>query len=266
MGRKENGESMIYFIVSTVAFVASLLTFFSGFGLGTLLMPVFALFFPLPLAVGMTAIVHLMNNIFKVIFLGKYFDQNVVIRFGLPAVLFAFLGATALSWLSHFKPLLIYSLGGRTFEITGIKIVLAVLMTGFGLLEMLPRFKNLSFDQRYLPLGGILSGFFGGLSGHQGALRSTFLMRCGLSKESFLGTGVVIACFVDIVRLWVYNAGFQSAQIHAQSALIITATVSAFIGVWVGRRFVEKITLQGIRFFVLVFFFLIAVGLASGLI
>jgi len=37
---------MIYVVVMTVAFIASGLTFFSGFGLGTLLLPAFALFFP----------------------------------------------------------------------------------------------------------------------------------------------------------------------------------------------------------------------------
>jgi acyl-CoA reductase-like NAD-dependent aldehyde dehydrogenase len=42
----------------------------------------------------------------------------------------------------------------------------------------------------YLPVGGLLSGFFGGLSGHQGALRSVFLLRAGLTKESFIATGV----------------------------------------------------------------------------
>jgi len=37
----------------------------SGFGLGTLLLPVFALFFPLPVAIAATALVHLANNFFK---------------------------------------------------------------------------------------------------------------------------------------------------------------------------------------------------------
>ena len=39
-----------------------------------------------------------------------------------------------------------------------------------------------------------MSGFLGGLSGHQVALRSAFLIKCGLTKESFLGSGIVIAC------------------------------------------------------------------------
>ena len=33
------------------------------------------------------------------------------------------------------------------------------------------------------------SGFFGGLSGMQGALRSAFLARAGLSKEAFVASG-----------------------------------------------------------------------------
>jgi hypothetical protein len=47
-------------------------------------------------------------------------------------------------------------------------------------------------------VGGILSGFFGGLSGIQGAIRSAFLVKSGLKKEAYIATGVVIACFVDI--------------------------------------------------------------------
>jgi len=47
-----------YVIICLAAFLASALTFFSGFGLGTILMPVFALFFPVEVAIGLTAIVH----------------------------------------------------------------------------------------------------------------------------------------------------------------------------------------------------------------
>ncbi len=61
-------------IVCAAALVASGLTLFSGFGLGTLLMPVFALFVPLELAVAMTAVVHLANNLFKVGLLGRRAD------------------------------------------------------------------------------------------------------------------------------------------------------------------------------------------------
>lgn len=39
---------MEFLIVCAVALIASGLTFFSGFGLGTILMPVLALFFPVP--------------------------------------------------------------------------------------------------------------------------------------------------------------------------------------------------------------------------
>jgi uncharacterized membrane protein YfcA len=64
------------FMIGT-ALAASLLTLISGFGLGTLLLPVFALFFPLELAVGMTAVVHLLNNLFKFGLLWRAVDRQV---------------------------------------------------------------------------------------------------------------------------------------------------------------------------------------------
>ena len=47
---------------------------YSGFGLGTLLMPVFALFFPVPVAVASTAVVHLASNLFRLAFTGRQAD------------------------------------------------------------------------------------------------------------------------------------------------------------------------------------------------
>ena len=54
---------MEYAIVIFVAFGASMLTFFSGFGLGSMLTPAFILFFPPEIAVAATAIVHFLNNL-----------------------------------------------------------------------------------------------------------------------------------------------------------------------------------------------------------
>ena len=63
---------MEYAVICTVAIVVSALTLFSGFGLGTLLMPAFALFFPINVAVAATAVVHLVNNLFKLLLVGKH--------------------------------------------------------------------------------------------------------------------------------------------------------------------------------------------------
>ena len=71
---------MSYLIVCTVALVASALTFFSGFGLGTLLLPTFALFFPIDHAVALTAVVHFLNSLFKLALAGRHADRRVVLR------------------------------------------------------------------------------------------------------------------------------------------------------------------------------------------
>ena len=80
-------------IVGIAAFGVSLLTLFSGFGLGTLLMPVFALFFPVEVAVASTAVVHAANNLFKVGLLARRAPLDVIVRFGAPAIVASFFGA-----------------------------------------------------------------------------------------------------------------------------------------------------------------------------
>lgn len=90
---------MEFLIVCIASLLASSFTLFSGFGLGTLLMPVVVLFFPLELAIAMTAIVHLANNLFKIGLLGRKADSSVLLRFGLPAIAAAFVGAALLTYL-----------------------------------------------------------------------------------------------------------------------------------------------------------------------
>ena len=58
---------MSYLVICAVALLASTLTFYSGFGLGTLLLPAFALFVPVEQAVALTAVVHLLNSLFKLL-------------------------------------------------------------------------------------------------------------------------------------------------------------------------------------------------------
>ncbi|MEJ2091211.1 MAG: sulfite exporter TauE/SafE family protein [Syntrophobacterales bacterium] len=255
-----------YLLPSLAAFFTAGLTFFSGFGLGTLLLPVFALFFPLEVAIGLTALVHLANNLFKLLLLGKYADIDIVLRFGLPALAAAFIGAAALLQLTHLAPLASYHLWGRTFQMTLLKLVVALLMVLFAILEVHPALSRFTLSPRWLPVGGVLSGFFGGLSGHQGALRSAFLLKCGLTKEGFISTGVVIGCLVDVTRLAVYAGGFPTHLLRDNAGPLLAAMIAALGGSFLGRRLLPQITMRFVQFTVTALLILVALGLASGLI
>ena len=257
---------MTLVVIAAVSLLASGLALFSGFGLGTLLTPAFALFFPIELAVGLTAIVHLANNLFKLALLGRHAERRTVLAFGVPAVLAAFLGAEALSRLSVLDPLLTYSLGARALQVTPVKSLVAVLILLFVALELSPRFAALQLPPRFMPLGGLLSGFFGGLSGHQGALRSAFLMKAGLSKESFVATGVAVACLIDLTRLSVYSTRMPLSSIHSQAPLVATACAAAFLGSFLGSRLLTKVTLRSVQLTVSFALVLISLALLFGLI
>lgn len=262
---------MDFFIIALVSVLVSALTLFSGFGLGTLLMPAFALFFPIPVAVAATAVVHLANNLFKVLLVGRSADRKTIMLFAVPAALAAFLGAWLLGMISAAPALLQYSIGSREYQITPVKLMIAALIMGFAILELSPRFEKLSFNPKYIPLGGILSGFFGGLSGHQGALRTAFLIRSGLSKEAFIGTTVVSAVIVDVARLIVYGTGVLrgSLQIAGQIEsrfwwLVLTGCLAAFTGSWLGSRLIKKITMRQIQTLVGGLLMLLGLALAVG--
>lgn len=234
-------------------------------------MPAFAFFFPLPVAVAATAIVHFTNNLFKLLLVGKHASRPVTLRFGLPAVPAAFLGALVLGSLTGGEPLWEYDLGGRRYELTSVGIVMGTLIVLFALIDLLPFFDRLRLGPRWLPLGGLLSGVFGGLSGHQGALRAAFLINCGLAKEAFIGTGVVCAVMVDIARLSVYGttilqtdmAGLDDPQ---GQGLLIVGTLAAFMGSLLGARYMKKVRLQAVRRLVGVLLLLLGLAIAGGLV
>jgi uncharacterized membrane protein YfcA len=237
---------------------------YSGFGLGTVLLPVFALFLPVEAAVLATALVHGANNVFKVALLGRGADRSVVLRFGLPAIAAAVLGAAALGWIATTDFRFSVAFGQRNISVTPLKAIVGLLMIVFALFELLPRFQRLAFDRRYLPLGGVLSGFFGGLSGHQGALRSAFLAKAGLDTPAFVGSNAVIGLLVDLTRVAVYLTLFATAGAGLAGfgawPLIVTGALSAFTGVLIGRRFLHKVTMRSVQ--ILVGGFLLGVGAA----
>lgn len=260
---------MTYLVVCAVALVASALTLYSGFGLGTLLLPAFALFFPVELAVAATAVVHLLNNLFKLALVGRYASGSVVLRFGGTAVLGALAGAWLLTRIADSPPIASYELWGVRREILVTKLVIAGLIALFALLELSRLGRRLEFTPRWLPFGGALSGFFGGLSGHQGALRSAFLIQCRLDTQAFIGTGVTLATIIDLARMSVYGSSLFPELARSGAGAygpVLAATAAAFLGAWIGVRRLGKVTMAGVRRLVGVLLLVLALALATGLI
>ena len=262
---------MSYLLIISIAVLVSSLTFFSGFGLGILLLPAFAFFFPADIAVAATAVVHVSNNIFKIFLLGKNAHWKTVIVFGIPAVIFSFLGAILLSYVAEIKPIFEYHLFSKECKIEILKIIIALLLILYAVSELNKNLSELKFNRKYLALGGLISGFFGGLSGQQGALRAAFLSKIGLTKEQFIATSVIASVMVDITRISVYGFYFfQNETAFYQNdrliGLIIVGVLAAFSGSIIGIKFLKKITLTSLKLIVGISLLILAFALGLGII
>ena len=251
-------------VAALAAFLGAGLTFFSGFGLGTLLLGVLVFVLPPALAVAVTAVVHLLNNLFKLGLVGRHAAWPVVGRFGIPAIAGAFVGARVLDALGEAAPLASYVLGGAAREVSPVKLAIGLLLIAFAAFEVSP-LRHAGLPRPLLPIGGLVSGFFGGLSGHQGALRSVFLLRAGLSRDAFVATGVAIAVLIDVTRLSAYAADLRHLDWRAVGPLVGACTVAAFAGSYLGSRLLPKVTYAAVQRVVASLLLVIGLGLASGL-
>lgn len=232
---------MEWITVILISFSASLLTFFSGFGLGTILTPVFIILFKdIPLAIGATAIVHITNTIFKFGLMRNAINWRVGWSFALTAFLGSISGAFLLQQISN---AVLFSTPFLHIEIKWLNLILGMTLLFFTLLEL--------FDSQLLKknppgpvTGGIITGIMAGLTGHQGALRSAFLQKYGFAKETFIATGIFIALITDAGRIPVYLSRIERSTISEHSLIITLAMLAAIAGALLGKRLLKKITLS----------------------
>lgn len=248
------------------AFLASMLTFLSGFGLGTILLPVFALMVPIQDAILLTAIVHMLNNVFKLFLIGKQVMFDLAMKFALFAIPASFLGSYLLDEMGEAEVLHQYMMNGEIHTISAVNLIVGLLMLVFAAFEIVPKLKSLQFPLKWLPIGGLLSGFFGGMSGHQGALRSAFLVRAGLSKEAFIATGVLIAVAIDATRIPYYLYSLNRSTQTGNSLLWLLPALCGFAGAFMGNKLLRKVTFASLQIIVAILLSVIALLLMAGII
>lgn len=246
-----------------VCLLGSFATFFSGFGLGTILLPVFSLYFSLETAILATAMVHFANNIFKLSLMSRHIDWTLFKKFGITALLGGFIGAFLLKLLGEAGTFYVFPMwGGRPVSVVAFLIgLLMLIFVYFEWKKIAFPFSKASF---FLPLGGLLSGLFGGFSGHQGALRSAFLSKIVMDKHVFVATSTLISFFIDASRISIYSTHVEWQSLNWQ--VLVLGSTAAFMGSILGKKYLQKASISFINLVVAVFLTFMALMILTGII
>ena len=244
---------------------ASAITIVSGFGLNTVLVPAFAVLFPLPLAIAAVALVHLISSALRLVIFRAHINRTIALQFVPWAILGGIVGALILELLGAVPVIATYPLFGVTKSVTAVKVVVGVTIAALSLYELRRGAEASGMSAIGVSAGALASGFFGGLSGNQGAIRSTVLIRAGLTPLGFAATGALAAIAIDLTRLVVYGTAGSISGILADGAIreaIGAATVGAIVGALVGRQLLA--TMSSDRLHLVVGWSLVAGGVLIG--
>jgi uncharacterized membrane protein YfcA len=207
-----------------VALVAGGIAAISGFGIGSLLTPLLAAQYGTKLAVAMVSIPHLVGTAARFFPLRKQVDRRVFLHFGILSAAGGLVGAL-LNARAGSPPL------GIVF---GCLLIFAALsgLTGF--------VDRMHFGRKMGWIAGGLSGFFGGLVGNQGGIRSASLLGFDIRKEALVATATAIALIVDGARMPVYLA-VESRGIFSAWPMLLVATAGVLLGTFWGVRLLRRI-------------------------
>jgi len=226
------------------AYVAAVFATIAGFGSSTVLIPVAMFFMDLKTAIFFVACFHLFNNLFKVRLFFTKIDFKLFWIFGIPSILFAFLGARFITVVP-------------VELLTRILAIFLILFSCISFLKPNIQIRQNSFNAL---LGGSLSGFLAGLIGMGGAIRSMFLLAFQLPKEIYIATAALIAFVIDLTRIPTYILT-GVVHDHAYYSLLPMMVIVAYIGVRSGKGLLGKIDQEFFRRIVLGALFLVGIRL-----
>lgn len=225
-------------------FFDSAIGFVSGFGTSTLLMPILLFWYPLQVVLILTGLLHLLNNLNKVLFFISKVQWRLLILFGLPAIIFSFIGAQLVPVVD--QQLLI--------RLIGILLILYTILK-------LWRGHTITITHSIgLIFSGSFYGFTEGLVGIGGALRAAIFNSYNLSPAAYIASNGLIACLVDISRLSSYlSHGLPTVFSLPDYGLFIMVTI---LGAVFGKLIVNHVPAVYVQRFVLASIALVGLKLA----
>jgi len=215
-----------HWFVALGAVLAGAVAAVSGFGIGSLLTPLLLLWMPAREAVAVVSIPHAVATTVRWIRLRQDVHMPTFRQFGVASALGGLAGAALQPRLA--SALLI--------------IVLACLLVLAGLGELTGRRVPLPRTPFWRLIGGVLSGFFGGLVGNQGGIRSAALLGFRLAPRQLVATATASALLVDAARVPIYLVSARPAIVRSLGLILVAAlgvTIGTFLGVPVLSRLPE---------------------------
>jgi uncharacterized protein len=229
-------------IIFLVGLLAGGVAAVSGFGIGSLLTPLFALRLDVKAAVALVSIPHFVATAYRFWLLRAHIDKRVFWTFGLTSAV----GGLAGAYFHTFS-------GSRTLSLVfGSLLILTAIgqWTGF--------WSRLRFGPRLGMAAGVVSGFLGGLVGNQGGIRTAAMFGFQVPKEAFVATGTAAALVVDIVRMPIYVRS-QKALLGDFIVPAIWVTLGTLLGTWIGVRWLRQIPESIFRRTIAVLLFILGV-------
>lgn len=215
----------------------------AGFGIGSLLTPAIAAATGTKLAVALVSIPHAIGTSIRFWRFRREIDWKVVRSFGLTSAAGGLTGALLNTWATS-----------RALELVfGCLLVLA------GVSQVTGYAKRWRLRGTLAWLGGALSGFFGGLVGNQGGIRTAAMLGFEVDKRQFVATTTAVALLIDMARVPVYLVT-ETAAIARMWPMLLVATIGVVIGTLFGETLLARVPDQQFR--VVVGVLLLALGVS----
>jgi len=222
-----------YYLFYVLALIAEIIGTISGFGSSILFVPIASIFFEFHIVLGITAIFHVFSNLSKIYLFKNKVDKNIIIKLGVPAVVFVIIGAL----LSKFVPQKELELFMNFFL-----VIIAILLIKHSSIKIDQTDKNLF-------LGGSISGFLAGLIGSGGSIRGLTLSAFQLEKDIFITTSAIIDLGVDTSRAIVY---YFNGYIHSDYLFMLPILfIVSILGSWIGKKILQYISENLFKYIVL---------------
>jgi len=231
-------------LILIVVVVAACVGTMTGFGTSTILVPALLLFYPVLETLLFVGIIHWFGNIWKLILFRKGIQWKLILSFGVPGIIATFIGASLV------------------FNVS--KAVLLRILGVFLICYVIYLFVKSSF--RIKPniftgaCGGALCGFFAGIFGIGGAVRSLFLTTFDLPKEVYIATAGAIALIIDSTRLTKYFLKGTRLEEMLLWGLLLFIPAS-LLGAKIAQFLVSKIPQQQFRKVIALFLLLAGIKL-----